>query len=88
MKQVLVINKFKDLVNDEEIRDIGQALLLDDDRAIELIAKGFVKEIVYIDLTTPVDEDDGKGKEPEDVKEEVEAEKGAKKKATKKATKE
>ena len=83
MKQVLVVNKYKDLANGEEVRDIGQALLLDDDRANELIAKGFVKEIVYIDLTKPAVEDDDKGKEPEDVKEEVEAEKGAKKKATK-----
>lgn len=52
MNKVIVINKFKDLEHEEVIRKIGQVLILDDDRANVLIKKGFVEELVEIDLTT------------------------------------
>lgn len=51
MKRVVVIQKFKDLEHNEEIRELNQVLVVEDARAKELLKKKFVKELVEIDLT-------------------------------------
>lgn len=62
MKRVIVIKRFKDLEHKETIREIGQVLILDEERAKVLAKKGFVEDLVEIDLTTKENSEDSEDK--------------------------
>lgn len=46
MKRVKIIKKFKDLQRYDRIYPLGTVYEVEDDRAEELIAKGFVEEVI------------------------------------------
>lgn len=84
MKRVVVIREFKDAKHGEVLRTVGLTMVLEDDRAEELLQKNVVIEELEINLleAKPVDEEAEKDKEDdvEEVKEDGKTKKPPKEK--------
>ena len=83
MKRVVVIREFKDAKHGEVLRSVGLTMILEDDRAEELLQKNVVIEELEINLleTKPVDEEIQEDNEDkEDVKEDGKTKKPPKEK--------